>query len=951
MSFLGKKFAIAVIIATAINLLTFAGFAQAAGSVTIEAQKVLNGNATLSANQTTYQIKKPGTTQIIATTTSDADGNIIFSNVPFSDADILNGKYVIFEISEVAGSDTSIVYDSYVGYAIVTLEEGTSNVQSINYAKPNAEDFDYIDYEYDTYHATDAELQGVAYSVFDSRDGSLVFFRAEEGAYANNEYVYLDNTYSNYLYYTTVPEDSEQGFNYDRGYNLKNLVKSVRFKDAVRPINISFEYFSYCESFDLRKLDTSRMTNMDYMFALSSYGSTVSTINISSFDMSNVTTMQYMFYGARSLKNLIWGHQDTSKVRRADFAFADTKLERFKYDRFDTASLEKVESMFRTDGGTLRTIDFSSWRSNGRLVSASPFEEENYYDTQSIIGYFNGEYLDISSWGKVYSAEFIRPNNLKVVKLCFPAGSSGRSDVFPADSMINVETGEIITARFPEDGACGTYANMSGDSMVFMNRKKSTIQIAKTDANGSALSGATLALKMDGAIVDSWETSRTAKSFGDLEPGHSYEIVELDTPAGYRIAAPISFEVDDNGVISSGNATVSSLTMMNEEDKVEVEKVWEDDGFAAFRPETVSFDLVDSVTGEKADELTLSADNDWKGAFENFKRYGDNAYASEYKVVETNTSANYAVSYAAAGTTDFSNNPIVSNNVIVKNSFVGETIDYPFLKEWDDAGHESERPSSISFNLYEQSNPSRTLASLSLTATDAQSDNQWSGVFENLPKLDHDGTIAEYVIVEDGVSGYSTSYTKKELGEDVIDILELTCNHSYSTPISQLGFIIDNSDTESEILSTLEFSGASGDTVRLGVESSSYTVIINDLAQCTGHVIRGERSSLSETTEGEIERATLERNMQFYAPKTISRDDEFRATRLYARDAVILEKADFVPEEVGVSDAVFAGANVIINKYVGKEQSPNTVDTILESAGILTMSLGGLVVIYFSKRR
>jgi len=91
--------------------------------------------------------------------------------------------------------------------------------------------------------------------------------------------------------------------------------------------------------------------------------------------------------------------------------------------------------------------------------------------------------------------------------------------------------------------------------------------------------------------------------------------------------------------------------------------------------------------------------------------------------------------------------------------------------------------------------------------------------------------------------------------------------------------------------------------------------------------------------------------MQFYAPKTISRDDEFRATRLYARDAVILEKADFVPEEVGVSDAVFAGANVIINKYVGKEQSPNTVDTILESAGILTMSLGGLVVIYFSKRR
>ena len=376
--FFGTKRVLAVMFALAANVLLFCGASYAiSGTVDIQGQKVMNGQMELSGGEFTFELRKSGSDDVLMTTTNRADGSIVFEDVPYSDADIVNEKYVIYEVSEVRGDDETIVYDSNVGYVVVTLDENTGEVANIDYAKPNSEDISYEDYEYQTYHASDEELQGVAYAVYDSRDRSLVFFRAEEGAYSNQQYVYLDGR--EYLEYVVVPEDTVPGFHMDTSFSYGWLVRSVRFKDAVRPMDISFKGSGSCESFDLRKLDTSRMTDMSNMFGYMQGDNIVSSVNISGFDTSDVTSMKYLFYDSQSVERVIWGHLDTSKVEKTNGAFHTTKLEYFDFSRFDTTSLTDASDMFFSNTNNLNKIDVSTWKSNGNQASWDDFWHDVSY--------------------------------------------------------------------------------------------------------------------------------------------------------------------------------------------------------------------------------------------------------------------------------------------------------------------------------------------------------------------------------------------------------------------------------------------------------------------------------------------------------------------------------------------------------------------------------------------
>ncbi len=55
--------------------------------------------------------------------------------------------------------------------------------------------------------------------------------------------------------------------------------------------NIIIEKYNANECYDLSKLDTSEITNMDYVFSKSYFND-----NISNWDTSKVTTMKSMFY-------------------------------------------------------------------------------------------------------------------------------------------------------------------------------------------------------------------------------------------------------------------------------------------------------------------------------------------------------------------------------------------------------------------------------------------------------------------------------------------------------------------------------------------------------------------------------------------------------------------------------------------------------------------------------
>ena len=159
-----KRVLCAATIALGLSVFATCDFTSAvSGTVTLEGQKVVTGGS-VSAGEFSFELRKPNSDDVIMTTTNDDEGNIVFENVPYTDSDILNDKYIIYEVREVQGDDDSIVYDNNVGYATVELNEAGasySDIVTIFYAKPVSMEISYDGLEYNVFHATEDELQGL----------------------------------------------------------------------------------------------------------------------------------------------------------------------------------------------------------------------------------------------------------------------------------------------------------------------------------------------------------------------------------------------------------------------------------------------------------------------------------------------------------------------------------------------------------------------------------------------------------------------------------------------------------------------------------------------------------------------------------------------------------------------------------------------------------------------
>ncbi len=94
---------------------------------------------------------------------------------------------------------------------------------------------------------------------------------------------------------------SERSWSTDYGQNVKSV--SV-IDEGVKPISTKhwFTNFSICENFNLLKLDTSNVTNMEWMFSTCRE---VTALDLSSFDTSKVTNMAQMFSQCTNLKSIL----------------------------------------------------------------------------------------------------------------------------------------------------------------------------------------------------------------------------------------------------------------------------------------------------------------------------------------------------------------------------------------------------------------------------------------------------------------------------------------------------------------------------------------------------------------------------------------------------------------------------------------------------------------------
>lgn len=129
----------------------------------------------------------------------------------------------------------------------------------------------------------------------------------------------------------------------------------------VIPINASscYKMFYDCTtSFNLSNFDTSKMTDMSWMFdnCLS-----LTTLDLSNFDTSNVTNMSYMFSKCQSLTSLDLSNFDTSKVTDMSYMFSYcSRLISLDLSSFDTSNVTDMSYMFEDCSG-LTLLDLSNF--------------------------------------------------------------------------------------------------------------------------------------------------------------------------------------------------------------------------------------------------------------------------------------------------------------------------------------------------------------------------------------------------------------------------------------------------------------------------------------------------------------------------------------------------------------------------------------------------------------
>ena len=119
----------------------------------------------------------------------------------------------------------------------------------------------------------------------------------------------------------------------------------------------------------LNKFDTSKVTDMTYMF---NEVQSAETLDLSSFDTSKVTTMEGMFWNTFSLKTLDVSKFNTSNVTNMANMFSQVQAVKLDVSKWNTSNVSDMSGMFETMRN-LKELDVSKWDTSNVLNMSNMF--------------------------------------------------------------------------------------------------------------------------------------------------------------------------------------------------------------------------------------------------------------------------------------------------------------------------------------------------------------------------------------------------------------------------------------------------------------------------------------------------------------------------------------------------------------------------------------------------
>ena len=188
-------------------------------------------------------------------------------------------------------------------------------------------------------------------------------------------------------------EDASLAF---RGFeNVEDIDLSLFDTSKVTNMNWMFYEMSDLTNLDVSNFDTSNVTDMSYMFENMS---SLTSLDVSNFDTSNVTDMTCMFVGMSSLTNLDVSNFDTSNVTNMVGMFGVLSgLTNLDVSNFDTSKVTNMYGMFYGMSSVSKIYVGNSWSTESVTTSSSMF----FQDTNLVGG--AGTTYDSSHIDKEYA--------------------------------------------------------------------------------------------------------------------------------------------------------------------------------------------------------------------------------------------------------------------------------------------------------------------------------------------------------------------------------------------------------------------------------------------------------------------------------------------------------------------------------------------------------------------
>jgi len=243
---------------------------------------------------------------------------------------VLNTKITVITSLKVPVDTTNMIKERYLNEEDnYSFMENSETIEFQNTISP-IDGIEPVDISYSQNQSVLAYFDGVSATIIQA-NGRIVF--PENSA----------SLFANYFYLKEI-----------RG--MENIDTS-----KVTDMNYMFYYARFLTSLDLSNFDTSKVTYMSHMFHSMS---DLTSLDVSSFDTSKVTNMQMMFNGMSSLTSLDVSSFDTYNVTNMYGIFGSMySLTSLDLSSFDTSSVMDMMTMFN-GMNSLTRLDLSNFNTS-----------------------------------------------------------------------------------------------------------------------------------------------------------------------------------------------------------------------------------------------------------------------------------------------------------------------------------------------------------------------------------------------------------------------------------------------------------------------------------------------------------------------------------------------------------------------------------------------------------